>query len=121
MMRIAKNCVLSMRYIMKDGHGQVLENTMNSQPVSYLQGAPGIQLLLQAQLEGMKAGDTGTVYLDAASGLTTENFSFDIIIDEVRAAHEEELLLGYPVQLSVQACEVDCHCYTENKEGLLFK
>ena len=117
MMRIAKNCVVSMRYIMKDGHGQVLENTMNSHPVTYLQGAPGILLLLQAQLEGMKAGDTGKVYLDAAAGLTTENFSFDIIIDEVRAALDEEIILGYPVQSAVAPCEADCGCYAGNKNN----
>ncbi len=112
MMKVAGNCVVSMRYIMKDSTGLVLENTMNSHPVSYLHGSDGIQLMLQGQLEGMKAGDFATVYLDAASGLTTTNFSFDIVIDEVRAALEEELLLGYPVQLAVQPCEADCNCYT---------
>ena len=106
-----------MRYIMKDGQGQVLENTMNRPPVTYLQGAAGIQLLLQAQLEGMKAGDKGIVYLDAASGLTTENFSFDIIIDEVRAALDEEILLGYPVQITVAPCEADCDCYAGKKNN----
>lgn len=115
MMKVAKNNVVSMRYIMKDGAGVILENTMNSHPVSWLHGSAGIQPVLQAQLEGLTAGDTATVYLDAASGLTSTNFSFEIIIDEVRAAHEEELLLGYPVQLAVQPCEADCHCYTENK------
>jgi FKBP-type peptidyl-prolyl cis-trans isomerase SlyD len=112
MIKVAKNSVVSMRYIMKDDAGLVLENTMHSHPVSYLHGSTGIQPLLQAQLEGMTAGDTATVYLDAAAGLTNRNFSFDIIIDEVRAALEEELLLGYPVQLAVQPCEADCNCYT---------
>ncbi len=118
-MKIAKNSVVSIRYIMKDGAGLVLENTMNSHPVSWLHGSVGIQPLLQAQLEGLKAGDMATVYLDAASGLTTSNFSFDIIIDEVRTALEEELLLGYPVQLAVQPCGAGCLCYTANKNEII--
>ena len=113
-MKVDKNSVVSMRYIMKDEAGVILENTMNSHPVSYLHGGDGIQVLLQAQLEGLKAGDTATVFLDAATGLTNSNFSFDIIIDEVRAALDEELLLGYPVQITVQPCEADCNCYTGN-------
>lgn len=111
-MTVARNRVVSMRYIMKDGGGAILENTMNSAPVSYLHGGIGIQAALQAPLEGMKAGDMATVYLDAATGLTSTDFSFDIIIDEVRAAQEEELLLGYPVQLAVQPCQPGCDCYT---------
>ena len=64
-----------------------------------------------------ETGDKGTVYLDAASGLTTENFSFEIIIDGVRAALDEEILLGYPVQTTVPPCEADCDCYAGNKNS----
>ena len=84
---------------------------MNSHPVTYLHGSTGILFLLQEQLEGLKAGDKKVVYLTAASGLTNEDFIFEVIIDQVRAALEEELLLGYPVQLNVTKCEVDCDCY----------
>lgn len=114
-MNVSKNRVVSMRYIMKDEAGRVLEDTMSSHPVSYLHGAAGIQPVLQAQLEGLKPGDRATVYLDAAAGLTSSNFSFDIIIDQVRAAMEEELMLGYPVQVTVPPCNGDCVCYTADK------
>ena len=112
MMHIAKNRVVSIRYIMKNSKGVVLENTMNSLPVSYLHGSPVIQSLLQAQLEGLKAGDKKVVYLTAASGLTNEDFIFEVIIDEVRVALKEEVLVGYPVKVNVQKCEAGCDCYT---------
>ena len=72
--------------------------------------------LLQAQLEGLKAGDKKVVYLTAASGLTNEDFIFEVIIDEVRVALKEEVLLGYPVKLNVPKCEADCECYRSTEQ-----
>jgi len=112
-MRIAKNSVVSIRYIMKNSRGEILENTMNNDPVSYLQGSSGIHPLLQTQMEGLKAGDKKTVFLAIESGLTNDDFSFDVIIDNVRTASQEEMILGYPVKLTVQKCEADCECYNQ--------
>lgn len=110
-MNITKNSVASIRYLMKNSKGEILENTMNNDPVSYLHGSPGILPLLQAQLEGLKAGDKTTVYLPAESGLTNEDFIFEVVIDKVRAALKEEIILGYPVNTNVQKCAADCDCY----------
>ena len=112
MITVAKNSVVSMRYCMKNNKGEILENTMNGYPISYLHGAAGILSLLQEQLEGLKAGDKKNVYLNSAAGLTEEDFVFEVIIDQVRAAMEEEILLGYPVAVNVKACEADCDCYS---------
>jgi FKBP-type peptidyl-prolyl cis-trans isomerase SlyD len=111
MTTVAKNSVVSMRYIMKNSNGEILENTMHSLPISYLHGTESILSLLQEQLEGLKAGDKKIVYLNSVSGLTAEDFVFEVIIDQVRVALEEEILLGYPVEVNVQACEADCDCY----------
>lgn len=110
-MQVTKHTVVSIRYIMKNSKGDALENTMNNDPVSYLHGSNTILALLQTQLEGMKTGDKKTVYLNAESGHTAEDFIFDVIIDNVRNAMEEEILLGYPVTTTVSKCEVDCDCY----------
>lgn len=110
-MRIAKNSVVSIRYIMKNGKEEILENTMDGMPVNYLHGSTGIQPLLQEQLEGLAEGNKKKVYLPAASGLTAEDFVFEVIIDRVRAALQEEILLGYPVEVNAAKCEDDCECY----------
>lgn len=112
MMNIAKNSVVSLRYVMKNSSGEALENIMNNDPVSYLQGSTGILPLLQAQLEGLKPGDKKLVHLMAAPGTTNEDFIFDVIVDEVRAASKEEVLLGYPVQVNVEKCEAGCDCHS---------
>ena len=110
MMHIAKNRVVFIRYIMKNSKGVVLENTMNNPAISYLHGSPVIQPLLQAQLEGLKAGDKRVVYLKSASGLTEEDFIFEVIVDEVRGALKKEVLAGFPV--NAPKCEAGCDCYT---------
>lgn len=112
-MQVAKNSVVSIRYIMKNGKGLVLENTMNNDPVSYLHGSTVIMSRLQAQLEGLIAGDKKVVYLTSASGLTEEDFIFEVMVDEVRVALREEILLGYPVKMNVVKCEADCACYSK--------
>jgi len=111
MMCIAKDRVVAMRYIMRNGKGMVLENTMLAAPVNYLHGSGGIQPLLQTQLEGLKAGDKKMVYLLRENGLTDDDFSFEVIIDGVRTALPEEVLLGYPVKIDTERCEGDCACY----------
>jgi FKBP-type peptidyl-prolyl cis-trans isomerase SlyD len=111
MIKVANNNVVSIRYVMKNSKGEILENTMNNDPISYLHGSSGILPLLQAQLAGLKTGDKKIVYLTAESGFTNDDFIFDVMIDEVRAAMKEEILLGYPVKITVQKCEAGCDCY----------
>ena len=111
---IARNCVVAIRYIMKNSRGEVLEDNISRDPVNYLQGSSGIQPLLQAQVEGLRAGDKKKVYLATESGLVSEDFIFEVIVDNVRAASEEEIMLGYPVKLVVEKCEEDCECYHHN-------
>ncbi len=111
MMHISKNSVVSIRYTMTNAKGLIIENTITNNPTCYLHGSSGIEPLLQAQLEGLKAGDKKAVYLKRESGLTTEDFIFEVIIDEVRAALTEEILLGYPVKLNPLKCDANCDCY----------
>ncbi len=115
MTKVAVNTVVSMRYVMRNAGGDELENTMNSMPVSYLHGTTAILAMLQEQLLGLQAGDKKTVLLNAAAGGTDEDFTFEIIIDQVRVALQEEIRLGYPVQVNVQPCDADCGCYANIK------
>jgi FKBP-type peptidyl-prolyl cis-trans isomerase 2 len=110
-MQVTKDSVVSIRFILKNSRGEVLENTMNGDPVSYLQGSAGIEPLLQAQLDGLQRGDKKAVLLSADSGLVSEDFTCEIIVDDVRMASASEILLGYPVQLPADRCDTDCACY----------
>lgn len=111
MMRVTKNMVVSIRHVMKNSRGEVLEDTMNAQPASYLHGSSGIHHLLQVQLEGLKEGDNRRIHLNRESGLTDDDITFDIIIDKLREASPGELILGYPIPLDQEICDADCICY----------
>jgi FKBP-type peptidyl-prolyl cis-trans isomerase SlyD len=110
-MQVEKNRIISIRYTMRNSRGVLLENTMESGPVNYLHGSNSIEPGLQAQLEGLKRGDRKKVYLLASSGLTTDDFEFDVIIDDINIAADEEIILGYPVNIPAKKCEEDCECY----------
>lgn len=112
MMHIAKDTVVAMRYIMRNSKGIVLEDIMHATPVSYLHGSSGIQPLLQAQLEGLQQGDKKILYLLKESGLCDDDFSFEVIIDNVRSALPEELVLGYPVKQDADKCDENCTCFS---------
>jgi hypothetical protein len=112
---VDKNMVIVLRYVMRNGNGDVLENTMQSAPVNYLHGSTGIPALLQIQLEGLKAGDRRRVYLFKESNKVDDDFEFDVIIDEVREALPEEIILGYPLQITTVTCDNDCNCYDDSK------
>ena len=111
-MHIGKDTIVALRYVMYNSNGVVLEDTMQAAPVNYLHGSAGILPLLQAQLEGLHAGDKKKVHLLKESNLTNEDFTFDVVIDKVRAALPEEIMLGYPVKISLDKCTDDCACYT---------
>jgi FKBP-type peptidyl-prolyl cis-trans isomerase SlyD len=110
-MHVEKNHIISIRYTMKNGQGVMLENTMMADPVNYLHGSSSIEAGLQAQLEGLERGARKKIYLLSSSGLATDDFEFDVIIDDIHIATEEEIILGYPVNKYSSKCEEDCVCY----------
>lgn len=111
MTEVANDMVITIRYIMKNSRGEVLEDRMET-GTSYLHGSTAILPLLQQQLEGLNAGDKKQVCLLKENGLTEDDFLFDVVIDQLRPALPEEILLGYPI---LSECDEDCICYTEKK------
>lgn len=108
-----KNRVVALRYIMRNSRGEILEDTMNSSPVNYLHGSPAILPMLQKQLQDMKAGDKKQIIVAKQNSEADDDFVFDVIIDDVRAALPEEIALGYPVSITAEICKDDCDCYDE--------
>jgi FKBP-type peptidyl-prolyl cis-trans isomerase 2 len=110
-MRITKDKVVSIRYVMKNDSGEELENTMQGDPVTYLHGGSSILQSLQSQLDGLEVGDKKPVYLSEAEGSIGGTLVFEVIIDKIRAAQHEEILLGYPVAVDTEECSAECGCY----------
>ena len=82
--QINDNTAVSLRYVMKNNKGEILENILESKPVQYLHGSENILPQLEASLNGLKKGDTTSL------SITDENeiFYFDVTIDDVRLATE---------------------------------
>ena len=107
MTRVTKNMVVHFRYCMQNTNGEVIEKKLNASPSCYLHGGSSIAPFLQSQIEGLGVGEIKTIFLNDES----ENISFKIIIDKLRSASVEELILGYPVAENIN-CNSDCDCYS---------
>ncbi len=112
-MQIADKTVVALRYVMKNNEGEVLENIMNNPPVKYLHGSGNILPQLEASLSGLETGDIKSLsFKENTNTLPTgEIFHFDVVIDDVRPATEEEIQLGKPIKSADKNnCGPDCCC-----------
>ena len=101
-MIISENKVVSLRYIMTNSAGEVIEDVMDRSPIQYIHGTGKIIPALEAAIEGMTAGQKKSFSI-SDPGLS-ENLHFDLVIDEVREATPEEIQNGNP------ACGPGCCC-----------
>lgn len=108
MIQVADQYIVSLRFAMKDASGQLLEDNLNAEPISYLQGGHQILRELQVQLEGMTAGDQRQVEL-VLPETPPRRFLFDVYVDAVRPATEQEIKTGYPL-IQKDNCGPGCDC-----------
>src|SRR3569623_475208 len=111
-MQVAPNTIVSLRYCMKNSNGDVLEDRMHTTPVEYLHGSSSILPALQNGLTGLAAGAETHEMLQGQQGLLLDDdFYFDVVIDGVRPATEEEIKTGKPAKPVVdEDCGDDCIC-----------
>lgn len=111
-MEVENNRVVSVRYLMKNSKGEVLENRMESTPVTYLHGAGSILPSLEDRLLGLKKGEekTFSVFDGQNNDEKDAGYSLKVVIDEVRLPTNEELIQGYPNQNKEENCGPDCGC-----------
>ena len=102
-MEITKERVVWLRYIMKNGAGEELENTMAGPAVQYVHGCGKILPQLEAMLEGLQTGDKRSFMIELP-----DTFHFAIEVDQVRIATTEEIEAGIPV--TQNDCGPDCCC-----------
>ena len=111
MIRVANNTLVSIRYIMRNSRGEVLENTLSGPAASYLHGSSGILESLQVQLEGLQAGEKKQVLLLKKYESLEDDFTFDVLIEKIREALPQEIVLGYPVTGTAMECGPGCACF----------
>jgi hypothetical protein len=111
MMQVKKNAVVTIRYIMQNSRGDVLENTMDGPSASYLHGSSGILKTLQSQLEDLQTGERKRVFLFREHDAPGDDFIFDVLIEKIREGLPQELALGYPLTGVPVECAPGCTCY----------
>ena len=111
-MKVAADTVVSLRYIMQNKQGEILEDRMYTTAVNYLHGAENILPVFKACLEGLETGQKKSISIsNEISRELNDQFYFDIIIDDVRQATEEELQKRKPDQpIAANKCEPGCCC-----------
>ena len=90
---IRENTIVSIRYTMKNGRGEVLEN----KSITYLHGSSAISEILQSQLQGLEPGEQKQVLLKKGQEDADDDFTFDIVVDATREATPEEQKRGAPI------------------------
>ena len=85
---------------------------MNKVPVSYLHGSGNILPALESCLEGLKKGDQKSISIsNETNSELHDQFYFDVTIDDVRPALDEEVKKGKPVRLGeANQCGPGCCC-----------
>jgi len=104
-MQVQKNTVVTIRYMMKDHRGDVMEDTMNNDPVQYLHGSGNILPSLESMLEGLTTGTQKSFTVHEKQWKNPMHF--DVMIAEVRAATTEEIEKGQPIK---NECGPGCCC-----------
>ena len=81
-----------MRYTMKNAEGEIMADIMRDQPVRFLYGSGEILPDLEGVLKGLKIGEQKNFCISPDSGGELKReFHFDVIIDDVQWATENDL------------------------------
>jgi FKBP-type peptidyl-prolyl cis-trans isomerase SlyD len=91
-MRIEKNTVVSLRYRIADQNELIIEDRLPGDPVVYLHGTGNLLPSLEAEVEGMQAGQEKTFDIEDAQ--ITGTLRVHVVIDHIRMASEPEIKAG---------------------------
>jgi len=111
MIRVGPERIIAMRYVMKNATDEVLVNTLEQEPVSFMFGSGEILPGLEGPLKGLKIGEEKSFSLspDSTPGLD-QTFYFRVIIDDVRWANEGSASEEHSGKKNDNDCGPDCAC-----------
>ncbi|MDR3697729.1 hypothetical protein [Mucilaginibacter sp.] len=109
-MEVAANTVVSIRYVMKNGHGEVLEDIMDKPAIEYLHGSGHILPGLEKGLQGLPAGFSRLIKFKIDKN-SSETYLIYVKIDGIRAATPDEIESGKPEPKQTDnRCGPGCCC-----------
>jgi FKBP-type peptidyl-prolyl cis-trans isomerase SlyD len=100
--KIENNRVVQIHYTLKDDQGEILDSSINQDPLPYIHGVGALIPGLEKQLLGKEKGDKFTAIVDPADGYGEydEEQVFEVPADGFQG--EDEIELGMQVQLDTE-------------------
>jgi FKBP-type peptidyl-prolyl cis-trans isomerase SlyD len=93
-MRIEKNKVVSIRYILRSPENEILDRSEEDSPLEYLHGTGGIIPGLERELEGKQAGDSFIIDLEPQDGYGLYDESLIMNMKREKFDTDEEITEG---------------------------
>lgn len=100
-MTISNGKVVDLKYSLKDGDGQVLDEADAESPFSYLHGADQIVPGLESALEGLKKGDKKSVTVEPSQGYGEHNPELLLTVNRSQFPAGAELKAGMQFEANV--------------------
>lgn len=108
-MQVANHTIVSLRYVMKNDAGEIMEDTTSLAAFDYVHGTGNLMPALEEAMTGLASGAKKT--FSVADKLLNGIFHFDVIIDNVRMATKEEITNGFPdKKFTKNDCGPECCC-----------
>ncbi len=98
-MHIQSDCVVHLRYTLKDEHGDILEEVDIAEPFVYLHGYENIIPGLEEVLDGLKPGDTFRVTLEPEQAYGPYNIQFQQRVSREEFPEDMDLHPGMAFEL----------------------
>lgn len=118
-MQIQSDCVVHLRYTLKDEQGEILEEVDIDQPFIYLHGYENIIPGLEEVLDGLNPGDTFRVTLEPENAYGPYNLQFQQRVS--RDEFPEDLDLHPGMAFEVIPDDTDANAlFEQNSTGLIF-
>ncbi len=98
-MRIERDCVVYLRYTLRDGSGDVLEEVEHKEPFIYLHGYENIIPSLEQALDDLRIGDSFDVHLEPEDAYGAYNRQFQQRVSRDEFPDDMELKPGMAFEL----------------------
>lgn len=118
-MRIQSDCVVHLRYTLKDDQGELLEEVDITEPFIYLHGYENIIPGLEEALDGLEPGDTFQVTLNPEEAYGPYNIQFQQRVSRNEFPEDMDLHPGMAFELVPEQNDVH-DVFGQAGAGLIF-
>ena len=113
MIPVSRDKIVSFWFRLHAADGTLLEDVTSGEPIRYLDDGNQFDGRLQAEMDGMREGQSHRFLLSEEMMPGQSSCWCTIYMGRVREASDAEILLGYPVEIG-EVCDERCACHEKN-------